>query len=289
MQKKTETYYQKKVSEVLSYIHNHLSDELNVKLLSEQFGISFFHFQRILKAYLNEPLGSYINRVRLDAALRIIRYSDLPISEIALQIGYSDCSAFSKAFSKEFGFSPQRFKSNNVIVLNTHVDYKTNNLGKLVSDIKPKIVILADKPVVYTKFKGEYTGKEYNNVWDNFWEVVKRNDILSWKPDVFSVYYDDPFETAAADCRAECCVATHKKASDSEHVETKTLVGGKYAMFRYKGPHKRLLEINEYILKVWVINSNIQLRNSPLIEKYINNYRYVEPNSLLTEIYIPIE
>ncbi len=289
MLQSTEIYYKQIVNDVLSYIHNNLSGNLNVKFLSEHFGFSFFHFHRILKSYMNEPLGSYINRIRLETALNIIRYSDLPLSEIALQIGYSDCSAFSKAFSKEFGFSPQRFKSNNAIVLNTHVDYKINNLGRLVSDIKPKIVILADKHIVYTKFKGEYTGKEYNNVWDNFWEVVTQDNILSWKPDVFSVYYDNPFETAAADCRAECCVATHKKALDSEHIETKTLAGGKYAMFRYKGPHKKLIEINEYIFKVWVANSNLRLRNSPLIEKYINNYRYVKPNSLLTEIYLPIE
>ncbi|HEX2934413.1 MAG TPA: AraC family transcriptional regulator [Bacteroidales bacterium] len=286
---KTEIYYKQIVNDVLGYIHNNLSDDLNVKRLSEQFGFSFFHFHRILKAYLNEPLGSYISRVRLETALKTIRYSDLPISEIAFQVGYNDCSAFSKAFSREFGFSPQKFKANNTIVLNTHIDFKTNSSGKLVSDIDPKIVLLADKPIVYSKFKGDYTGKEYNNLWDNFWDVVMQHNFLSWKPDVFSVYYDSPFETAASDCRAECCVATPKKATDKGLVETKTLAGGKYAMFRYKGPHERLLEVNAFLLKEWLANSNLNYRQSPLIEKYINHYRYVKPDSLLTEIYIPIE
>jgi len=290
IQQETETYYQQKVRDVVSYIHNHLSDELNVKLLSEQFGISFFHFHRILKAYLNESLGSYINRVRLETAVKLIRYSNVPLSEIALRIGYNDCSAFSKAFSKEFGLSPQKFKSNKMIVLNTHVDYKINNLGKLVSDIKPKIVLLADKPVIYIKHKGEYGGKEFNNVWDVFWGFIMQNNILSWKPDVFSVYYDDPFETVASDCRAEFCVATNKQIiTDNKDIETKILPGGKFAMFRFKGPHKRLIEIYESNFSIWVLNSNIKLRNAPLIEKYLNNYRIVEPNSLLTEIYIPIE
>jgi AraC family transcriptional regulator len=289
MLQSTEIYYKQIANDVLVYIHNNLSDDLNVKHLSERFGFSFFHFHRILKSHLNEPLGNYINRVRLQAALNKIRFSNLSLTEIALQIGYGDCSAFSKAFSKEFGFSPLKFKSDNAIVLNTHVDYKINNLGKLVADIKPKIVLLADKPIVYTKYKGEYTGKEFNNVWDNFWDVVMQHNFLSWKPDVLSVYYDNPFETAASDCRAECCVATHKKSVKRELVETKTLPGGKYAMFRYKGPHQRLLEVNEFILKEWVPNSNLTYRNSPLIEKYINNYRYVEPNNLLTVIYIPIE
>ena len=120
MQNKTTTYYNQKVREVLNYIDNHLADNLNIKQLSEQFGISFFHFHRILKAYLNEPLGSYINRMRLDTAIKLIRYSDEPLSDIAFRIGYNDCSAFSKAFSKEFGLSPQEFKSNKALVLNTY-------------------------------------------------------------------------------------------------------------------------------------------------------------------------
>lgn len=288
MKQVTSAYYQQIGCNVKNYIHSHLSDELNVKLLSEQFGISFFHFQRIMKAYLNESLGRYINKVKLETALKIIRYSDLPLSEIAIQVGYNDCSAFSKAFSKKFGFPPQKFKSNSVISLNTHVDFKISNSGKLVSDIKPKIVLVSDKPIVYKKFKGEYTGKEFNNAWDNFWEIVLRQKILSWRPDVFSIYYDNPFEIAAADCRAECCVATNKNATGDDHIGIKILPGGKYAMFRYKGPHKMLLEINRYILKEWFIKSDLQLRNSPLIEKYINNCRFVDPNNLLTEIFIPI-
>ena len=227
MLQRTEIYYSQIVKDVLIYIQNHLSDNLSVRHLAEHFGISFYHFHRILKAYMNEPLGSYINRLRLETAVKIIRNSDFPLSEIAVQIGYNDCSAFSKAFSKEFGLSPQKFKSNNAIVLNTHVDFKINHLGKLSSDIKPKIVLLPDKSVIYKDFKGEYTGKEFNNTWDYFWGFVTQNNFLSWRPDVFSRYYDNPFETIAANCRAECCVATHKKTSNRNRVTSKTLTGGK--------------------------------------------------------------
>src|SRR5690554_2734518 len=138
MLQRTEKYYSQIVKDVLIYIQNHLSDNLSVRHLAEHFGISFYHFHRILKAYMNEPLGSYINRLRLETAVKIIRFSELPLSEIAVQIGYNDCSAFSKAFSKKFGLSPLTFKSNNAIVLNTHVDFKINPKGKLSSDIKPK-------------------------------------------------------------------------------------------------------------------------------------------------------
>jgi AraC family transcriptional regulator len=175
MQNETTTYHKKKVSEVTNYIDNHLSDDLNVKLLSEQFGISFFHFHRILKAYLNEPIGSHINRARLETTVKLIRYSNEPLSDIAQKIGYNDCSAFSKAFSKEFGLSPQEFKSNKAIGLNTHVDYTINDAGKLNQNIKHKIIQLPDKPVIYTRVKGEYGGEAFNRKWEDFLGFATQN------------------------------------------------------------------------------------------------------------------
>jgi AraC family transcriptional regulator len=289
MQKKTTTYYKQKINEVLSYVDHHLTDDLNVKQLSERFGISFFHFHRILKAYLNEPLGSYISRVRLETAVKLIRYSDETLSDIAIRVGYSNVSAFSKAFSKEFGLPPQEFKSNKTIVLNTHIDYKINGSGKLVSDIKPKMLLMADKPVVFTRFVGEYGGEAFNHAWDNFLDFAVKNKLLGWKPDLFSTYYDFPSDVGLENCTTDFCIATSKPIVSSNGVSGKTISGGKYAVFRYKGPYERLWELYETIFGVWIFDTDIKLRDVPIIEKYLNYSANRDPNNFLTEIYIPIE
>jgi AraC family transcriptional regulator len=283
------TYYQEKVKDVLNYINAHLSDNLNVKLLSEQFGISFFHFHRIFKAFLNEPLGSYINRQRLETAVNLIRYSNEPISDIAQKIGYNDCSAFSKAFSKEFGLSPQEFKSNKTVILNTHIDYKINNSGKLVSDIKPKIIQFTDKYVVFTRFIGEYGCDGFNRAWDDFLGFAIQNKILGWKPEIFSIYYDYPSDIDIENYSADFCIVTSQKVISSGQISCKTIPGGKYAAFRYKGPYDRLWELYETILGVWIINVDCKLRDAPIVEKYLNYSFTGNPNNFLTEIYIPIE
>ena len=41
-----------------------------------------------MKAFLGEPLGAYILRVRLETAARLLRYSDLTVEQIAYSIGY---------------------------------------------------------------------------------------------------------------------------------------------------------------------------------------------------------
>jgi AraC family transcriptional regulator len=289
MLQETKSYYQQKVSEVLNYIDNHLDEDLNVKSLSMKFGISFFHFHRIFKAYLNEPLGGYINRVRLDTAVRLIRYSEEPLSEIAMRIGYNNSSAFSKAFSKEFGLSPHDFKSDQQIVLNTHVDYKFNDSGKLVSDHKPKIITLKDKTIIYTMFFGEYGGENINKAWEGFLNYAIQNNLVGWKPDIFTIYYDDPYAQDFKNCSSELCIATNKPAIQTANIESKIVKGGKYAVFRYKGPYERLWELYKSIFGQWVLNSDIKLRDLPIIEKYLNYSPLTNPNDFLTEIYLPIE
>jgi AraC family transcriptional regulator len=289
MQNETLTYYKQKVSEVLIYIDNHLSDELNVKQLSELFGISFYHFHRILKAYLNEPLGSYINRQRLETAIKLIRYSDESLTDIAIKIGYNDCSAFSKAFSKEFGISPQEFKTNRAVILNTHIDYKINDSGNIIADIKPKIIQLADKYVVYTRFTGEYGCSAFSSTWEDFLGFAIQNKLLGWNPDIFSIYHDLPSEVGIDNCVTDFCIATSKQFVPVGNMSCKWITGGKYAVFRYKGSYELLWELYETIYRVLVINTNLKLRDLPVIEKYLHYTSKNDPQNFLTEIYIPIE
>jgi AraC family transcriptional regulator len=289
MDQKTSSYYKQKVAEVLNYVDSHLADDLNIRSLSEKYSISFYHFHRIIKAAIDEPLGSYINRKRLDTAVKLIRYSNEPIADIAFKTGYDDISAFSKAFSKEFGLSPQEFKNNTGTVLNTHIDYRINDSGKIVSDIKPKIITVPSKNVIYTSVTGEYGGEKFNMVWDDLFAFAIQNRLLGWKPDIFSIYYDEPYEIGIEKCRADLCIATYKVIEPTGQIDKKTISGGKYAVFRYRGPYNRLWDLYETIYSVWVLNSGEKLRDFPIVEKYLNYSPKTNPRDYLTEIYVPIE
>ncbi|MEZ5147844.1 MAG: AraC family transcriptional regulator [Bacteroidales bacterium] len=62
----TAKHYRERINTVLHYIQTHLDEELDLNKLAELSAISPFHFHRIMRAYLNESLMSYIIRVRLE-------------------------------------------------------------------------------------------------------------------------------------------------------------------------------------------------------------------------------
>jgi AraC family transcriptional regulator len=288
MQLRTKNYYHQKVADVLFYINNNIGGDLSVKTLSEIFGISFFHFHRILRASIDEPLGNYIDKIRLETALKLIRYSKDNLSEIAISIGFNDISSFSKAFSKEFGISPRDFKDDKNIILNTHVDYKVEK-NKLVHNIKPKMIITNDKNIYFIRLKAKYGSELVAKAWDELADFATKNKLFGWKPDIFSIYYDDPDVVGIDSCISEVCIASAKEVLLSGRVGAKQLKGGKYAVFRYKGPYDYLWDLYILIYKDWLMNTDIKLRDFPTIEKYLNFSPKTDPNRLLTEIYLPIE
>jgi AraC family transcriptional regulator len=79
---------QKRINQVIAYIDNLLDGKLNLEILPPVSNFYSFHFHRIIRAHLNEPLGSYIARVHLETAIRMIRYTALSLSETACKIGY---------------------------------------------------------------------------------------------------------------------------------------------------------------------------------------------------------
>jgi AraC family transcriptional regulator len=283
-------YYENKVKDVVLYIQNNLDKDLNVKILAERSNISFFHFHRIIKACIGVPLGTYINHLRLDAAAKIIRYSTENINQIALKVGYNDLSAFSKSFTKEYGLSPSEYRINSECSINSNVDfhYHKNTVEKY--KLNPKIKIVSERQVAFVEIKGKYGGNESYKAWDTLVDFAVENKILGWNTEAFSIYYDDPEVIGIANCLFDCCLTIRKNVSPSGLVNIKQVYGGKYLVFRYKGPYENLWDVYNLIFQEYIVlRDRYRLRDFPILEKYIKYSAKTKPENLITEIYLPIE
>jgi len=66
----------------------------------------------ILKAELGFTFTSYLNKLRLTEAARLLaEKEDANIAEIAYSVGYKNVSYFNKLFKEEYGCTPKSFKS----------------------------------------------------------------------------------------------------------------------------------------------------------------------------------
>lgn len=98
--------------EMRAYVQTRLADpSLSVSALAQAFGVTSRHVHRIFTEFGATP-SNYILENRLNLAAARLRNSKdtANIIDIAFDSGFSDCTAFSRAFRKRYGLSPRDYR-----------------------------------------------------------------------------------------------------------------------------------------------------------------------------------
>lgn len=98
------------IVESLKFIDTNVCEPLDLDYISKHAGYSKFYFARVFKQYIGLSIMKYVKRRKLIFASADLLNGD-KIIEVALRYGYESPSSFTKAFVKEFGFSPSMIKT----------------------------------------------------------------------------------------------------------------------------------------------------------------------------------
>lgn len=279
----TKEEYQKRINSMVEYINNHLSETIDLDRLAEMSGFSPWHFHRIVKAFLGEPIGAFIVRMRTETAARLLRYSDIPVQEISWRVGYDVPSSLSKVFKQFYGISPNGYRNNKDYIIMRPVEVR--------HDLKIEIEVqeIPVKQIAYIRLSGSYMSLDYCSAWQRLWQFVKEQNLFSEEIEHVCVYHNDPKVTEPDKLRTDVCLVLPKLAEAKGEVGVKPLAGGKYAVFRYQGSYEYLKSVYDTIYASLLPEKGYKLADLPGYEKYLNNPADTASEDLVTEIYIPIE
>jgi len=104
---------QQSLARTCDYIERHLGDEISLSAIARVAGMSRFHFARLFRASMGQSPMAYLLRQRIERAKGLLRARQLPICEIAMLLGFSDQSHFSRTFRKLVGTTPKKFAIEN--------------------------------------------------------------------------------------------------------------------------------------------------------------------------------
>jgi AraC-like DNA-binding protein len=82
-----------------------------VARLADVSGVSPAHFARAFKTAFGAPPHRYLLTRRLERAKALLRDTDAPIIEIALQTGWNSLGTFGRTFRDVLGFSPSELRA----------------------------------------------------------------------------------------------------------------------------------------------------------------------------------
>lgn len=99
-----------KLGQIFRFISEHFREKITLDELSENFSISKFYLAREFKKEYGVTIIQYILSKKINHAKSLLRYTDLPIEEIAAQCGISDASYFNKIFKKMEGMTASQYR-----------------------------------------------------------------------------------------------------------------------------------------------------------------------------------
>jgi AraC-like DNA-binding protein len=98
------------VGRALTLLHQRSADPWTVADLANQVGLSRTVLTERFRHFLGEPPMTYLTRWRLRLGARALTTTSRSVAEIAAETGYESEAAFNRAFKREYGLPPARYR-----------------------------------------------------------------------------------------------------------------------------------------------------------------------------------
>ncbi len=276
--------YHERLNRVLVYIDQHRSEALSLDRLAGVACLSPCHFHRIFRAMVGEPLGQYVQRVRLETAVVQLQTSGRSVIDIALDAGYESAAAFSRAFEQRFGLAPTECRATHRFELRVRAaQLKQSNTANMIT---PEIRQRPDTRVAFVRHTGPYEG--VGAAWGKICAFAGRHGLLGPATACIGISRDDPHITANEQRRYDACITLDRDVSPTGEIGVQTIPGGRHAVFLHSGHYEGFQSTYDAIFRDWLPISGERLSDQPCFEIYLNSPDSTPPADLRTEIWVPL-
>jgi len=293
--------YKVRIDRVIQYIEANLANKILLTDVANVSHFSAYHFHRIFTGIVGETVNDYIVRRRLERAVNLLIFkTELSVTQVALDNGFSSSANFSKAIKLHFGFSPSEIRNPDKV--------KDSKIGKISSkygkdfnpsDLYPTRItnnVMSKTNLEDTNMNIEvreldrqrvctlasdrgYEPDAIYQAWDKLIDWAVYNGIKQDEQKRFAFAFDNPTVTPVDKCRYTASVVIGEDVQVNSPFSLSEIPKGKYAVLYFKGSPEETIEAQLSIYSDWLPNSGFEPDDFPMLERYLNDARidgYVE-------------
>lgn len=279
----TYAHHMGQILKVLVYIESHLDEELSLEKLAKIASISPFYFHRLFHAYMGETLSDHVKRLRIVRAEERLQYSDTPITEIALDLGYETPSGFTRVFQQVMGQSPREYRKRMQPLIQAIMKRTIPKKAFL----QYEVVSRKPETVLFVRRVGDYQ-ETPNKAFEVLCQFLKDKKVKA--ETYYTIGLDDPQIVGRKKCRFDACVTLKKMIPPQGEVGQKVLPGGRFAVFIHKGPYSEIEKAFDTIFRLWYPTCQEQISDEPpFCEPLDADNPDLSDEERITKLYIPLK
>lgn len=286
--------YHERLNRVLDHLERNLDDELTLESLAGVACFSPHHFHRIFTGMVGESVKKHVRRLRLQRAEHRLVFTELPVTDIAFSAGYDSPEAFSRAFKRQYGLAPSRWREDALAgALETEAGPDRPRMGHVVASMRQggitmevKIQTLEPMRVAYVRSIGPY--EQCEAAWNQLCGWAGPKGLLGPSTVFVGLSHDDPESTPADKIRYDACITVDESVEPEGQVGVKEIEAVECAVVLHKGPYTDLHKTYAYLCGVWGASSGREFGSQAGLEFYLNDPQSTPPEELLTEIWLPL-
>ena len=296
----TNEKYEEAILSTLIHIQTHLESDLNLEMLAERVGFSAYHYHRIFREIIGEPVKEYVRRLRIERAAYRLKVSEETILHIALDAGFKTHESFTRAFTRQFHITPNEFRNN---FLRASRERKKQAQPKYITDYKVtakptsrQVRLEHVRPIIvaFVRHVGPYdklldTDSPMSVLWDELFAWGNANKLINADSLLIGIPQDDPSITPPEKQRFDVCVQIPEFRNPSGHIGCQTISAGMFGVSRHYGSFDNLAEAYLHIYDSLVTTGKYNLRTQTPFEVY--SYSQVKGDIRIhfTDVYLPVE
>ncbi|HNY30186.1 MAG TPA: AraC family transcriptional regulator [Fibrobacteria bacterium] len=289
--------YYARIHRVLDHVEGHLDQELSLESLAEVGCFSPYHFHRVFGAVVGEPLMSFVTRLRLEKAAKLLVHEQAtPVSRIAERVGMPDSSVFARAFRRQFGVSASawrvgkrppdanrkqgkmdRKQSQDFDELADHLDGTHSNRRFPMPDQEVKVQVevrdAAPRAFAYVRHIGPYAGDAelFGRLFGKVFAWAGPRGLLGPEARPLTIYHDDPEVTPTEKLRISVGITVPAGTAVEGEIGTMDIPGGKYAVATCAIHPGQYLAAWNALMVGWFPSSGWQPDERPCFELHLND------------------
>lgn len=300
--------YISRIQNVIKFISENISENLNLNSLSEAAYFSPFHFHRIFSAIVKETPLDFVKRVRLEkAANMLIHNKSFSITEICYDCGFSSPAVFSRSFKNHFGKSATEWKKENIkksknsktgskkskadfhsgyYFENINFDFQ-NNTERTKMNVEVKNI--SKITVAYAANLEGYKTEKIAEAWERITKWAYANRVIGPASKFIGISFDNPDITPRDKCRYYACISINDNTEVSNGIGKLELKEGRYGVYRFKGGMTEIEQTYKNLYGSWLPESGYQPDDHPCYEIYYKNPDSEPIGIVEMDIFIPLK